>query len=112
MRAPGQVALLATRCFATDNAAPGIQSASRVSGAGLPLTMADRAWLDHVMIGAGAKVAGGTNLFGLYEVENAANLQDRLARAYVWTRVFPYSKTLIRLGIPAPDQRQQLECAL
>lgn len=72
----------------------------------------DRAWLDHVMVGAGAKAVGGTDLFGLYEVENAANLQDRLARAYVWTRVFPYSKTLIRLGVPAPDQRQQFESAL
>lgn len=72
----------------------------------------DRAWLDHVLVGTGAKAVGGTDLFGLYEVENAASLQDRLARAYVWTRVFPYSKTLIRLGVPAPDQRQQFESAL
>ncbi len=72
----------------------------------------DRIWLDHLMQGAKATVAGGTDLFGLYEVENAADLQDRLARSHVWTRIFPYSRTLIRLGMPAPDRRQQLEDAL
>ncbi len=72
----------------------------------------DRVWLDLLMKKAGAKVAGGTDLFGLYEVENAADLQDHLARSHVWTRVFPYSKTLIRLGMPAPDHREQLEDAV
>ncbi len=72
----------------------------------------DRVWLDLLMKKAGATVAGGTDLFGLYGVENAADLQDRLARSHVWTRIFPYSRTLIRLGMPAPDRRQQLEDAI
>jgi len=73
---------------------------------------ADRAWLDQVMVATGAEVAGGTDLFGLYRVERAADLQDRLARSHVWTRIFPYSDTLIRLGLPAPDRKHQLEAAL
>ncbi len=72
----------------------------------------DRAWLDTRMTKAGARVAGGTDLFGLYEVQDAAAWQDRLARGHVWTRVFPYSTTLIRLGVPAPDHRAQLDAAL
>mgnify|MGYP000014323088 CR=1 FL=1 len=68
--------------------------------------------LDALMIGRGAKVVGGTSLFRLYEVDDATRWQDRLARSHVWSRIFPYSKTWLRLGLPAPDRWSQLEAAL
>lgn len=71
---------------------------------------ADR--LDNLMTGKGAKVVGGTTLFRLYEVDDAAAWQDKLAQGHVWSRIFPYSKTWIRLGLPAPDGWEQLEAAL
>lgn len=72
----------------------------------------DAARLDQLMTGAGAKVVGGTSLFRLYEVEDAGVWQDDLASAHIWTRIFPYSDRWIRLGLPAPDQRDQLATAL
>ena len=68
--------------------------------------------LDALMIAAGARIAGGTTLFRLYEVNDAAAWQDRLARHHVWSRVFPYSGTWLRLGVPHPDRWGQLEAAL
>ena len=72
----------------------------------------DAARLDTLMTGAGAQVAGGTPLFRLYQVDNATRWQDRLARGQVWSRIFPYSDTYLRLGLPAPDRWDQLEAAL
>lgn len=72
----------------------------------------DSARLDAVMTARGAKRIGGTSLFRLYEVDNAARWQDRLARGHVWSRIFPYSTTWLRLGLPAPDRWSQLEAAL
>ncbi|SEP07861.1 L-threonine O-3-phosphate decarboxylase [Salinihabitans flavidus] len=72
----------------------------------------DAARLDALMKACGAVVAGGTPLFRLYEVDDAARWQEHLARARVWSRVFPYSPHLIRLGLPAPDRWPQLEDAL
>ena len=68
--------------------------------------------LDDLMLRNGAKLVGGTPLFRLYDVDDAANWQNRLAENHVWSRIFPYSKTWIRLGLPAPDQWDQLEAAL
>jgi cobalamin biosynthetic protein CobC len=73
---------------------------------------ADADRLDGLMTGAGATPAGGTSLFRLYEVDNAAAWQDRMAQHHVWSRIFPYSKTWLRLGLPAPDRWSQLERAL
>ena len=73
---------------------------------------ADRARLDDILTQAGATVEGGTDLFGLYAVDDAAAWQARLAKKHVWSRIFPYSDTLIRLGLPAPDRWTQLEQAL
>ena len=101
----------------------------QVSGPALTIgaaALADRDWadatrarlasdgnrLDALMIGRGAKVVGGTSLFRLYEVDDAARWQERLARGHVWTRIFPYSKTWLRLGLPAPDRWSQLEATL
>ena len=68
--------------------------------------------LDNLMLRKGAKLVGGTPLFRLYNVDDAAHWQNRLAENHVWSRIFPYSKTWIRLGLPAPDQWDQLEAAL
>ncbi len=64
---------------------------------------ADR--LDSLMTGAGASLVGGTTLFRLYDVDDAAIWQDRLAKAHIWSRVFPYSSRWLRLGLPGaqPD---------
>ncbi len=72
----------------------------------------DAARLDALMTDAGAKVAGGTLLFRLYRVTNAAAWQDRLARQHIWTRIFPYADDLIRLGLPAPGDWARVEAAL
>jgi len=72
----------------------------------------DAARLDGLMTKAGTELTGGTDLFRLYRVTDAAALQDRLARAHVWSRIFPYSTELLRLGLPAPDRWAQLEEAL
>ena len=53
---------------------------------------------------SGWSIEGGTALFRLYEVENAAATQDHFARHQIWTRIFPWSKTLIRFGLPGPDE--------
>lgn len=72
----------------------------------------DAARLDGLMTKAGAELTGGTDLFRLYRVNDAAALQVRLARAHVWSRIFPYSTELLRLGLPAPDRWAQLEEAV
>ena len=72
----------------------------------------DAARLDQIMTKAGATVVGGTTLFRLYDVGDAAKWQDRLARGHVWSRIFPYSDGWLRLGLPAPDRWEQLEAAL
>lgn len=71
---------------------------------------ADR--MDKLMAKAGASLIGGTTLFRLYDVGDAAAWQDQLARNQVWSRIFPYSSRWLRLGLPAPDQWDQLEAAL
>lgn len=71
----------------------------------------DATRLDGLMTGQGATLIGGTSLFRLYEVDDAVSWQNRLASHHVWSRVFPYSKTFLRLGLPAPDKWDQLEAA-
>ncbi len=90
-----------------------------VSGPALALgtaALADRAWadrarqrlardaarLDRMMRSTGAGLVGGTTLFRLYEVSDAALWQDHLARHHIWTRRFPYSDRWLRLGLPGP----------
>lgn len=72
----------------------------------------DSARLDDLMRAAGAETPRGTTLFRLYDVPDALAFQTRLARAQIWTRVFPYSTTLIRLGLPPQSGWSRLEAAL
>lgn len=71
----------------------------------------DASRLDALMATHG-RVVGGTTLFRLYDVGNAAAFQDRLARARIWSRIFPYSPRWIRLGLPHPERWSHLEKAL
>lgn len=73
---------------------------------------AETARLDDLMATKGATLVGGTTLFRLYEVDNATDWQNRLARAHIWSRVFPYSKIYLRLGLPPADGWGRLEAAL
>lgn len=70
---------------------------------------ADAARLDAL---TGWTLAGGTPLFRLYDVGDAAAMQDRLARHHIWTRIFPWSDRLIRLGLPDGAGWDRLERAL
>lgn len=74
--------------------------------------VADAARMDALMTGAGAAVAGGTTLFRLYDVGDAAAWQDRLARHRTLGRVFPYSDRWLRLGLPDGAGWARLEAAL
>ncbi len=73
----------------------------------------DAARLDALMKAARAEVVGGTPLFRLYQTGDAALWQDRLARHRIWTRIFPYSRQWIRLGLPGTEADWlRLEAAL
>ncbi|MEM8632747.1 MAG: threonine-phosphate decarboxylase CobD [Pseudomonadota bacterium] len=73
----------------------------------------DAARLDELMTRHGAVPTGGTPLFRLYDVDNAQDLHNRLCHHHILTRVFPYSASWIRLGLPdTEDDWQRLEGAL
>lgn len=67
--------------------------------------------LDQIMITKGAKHLGGTALFRLYEVDDAATWQRRLAAAQIWSRIFPYNDRWLRLGLPKPKDFNRIERA-
>tara|TARA_R110002020_G_scaffold327121_8_gene542959 strand:- start:6371 stop:7327 length:957 start_codon:yes stop_codon:yes gene_type:complete len=73
---------------------------------------ADAARVDTIAQDAGAKPLGGTTLFRLFDVPDAAQWQTRLAHHHIWSRVFPYNPRWLRLGLPAPDTWNRLEAAL
>lgn len=73
---------------------------------------ADATRLDALLQGIEAKVVGGTPLFRLYEVADARAAQAHLARARIWSRIFPYADHWLRLGLPGPDQWDRVEAAL
>lgn len=68
--------------------------------------------LDGLLESGGAKTIGGTSLFRLYEVDNAEQWQARLAHHHIWSRIFPYSKTWLRLGLPPTTGWDRLTTAL
>jgi len=81
------------------------------------IALADAAWaaatrerlaagaarLDGLAAAAGWGLVGGTGLFRLYGVGDAAAHRDRLARARIWSRAFPWSARWLRLGLPGPE---------
>jgi cobalamin biosynthesis protein CobC len=72
----------------------------------------DRSRLDRLMTAHGAVQVGGTDLFRLYTVDNATRWQEHLAKHHIWTRIFPWSETHLRLGLPTDHGWDQLEIAL
>lgn len=72
----------------------------------------DATQLDTLMEGTEAQVIGGTTLFRLYEVADAKAAQDHLARSHIWSRIFPYAPTWLRLGLPDTAGMSRLTAAL
>lgn len=73
----------------------------------------DASRLDALAEGAGWRPVGGTLLFRTYETGDAVAAQARLARAAIWSRVFPYSAGWLRLGLPGGEAAwARLEAAL
>jgi cobalamin biosynthesis protein CobC len=56
--------------------------------------------LDALADTAGWSLIGGTPLFRLYDVGNAAAVQERLAHAKIWSRIFGGKPGWLRLGLP------------
>jgi cobalamin biosynthesis protein CobC len=101
-----------------------------VSGAALEIgriALSDAAWADATRLrlaqeagridrlagGFGWQPGGGTTLFRLYETPDAVAAQDHLARYRIWSRIFPYSRHWLRLGLPGPaEEWQRLAAAL
>lgn len=68
--------------------------------------------LDALVQARGAELIGGTVLFRLFRVDDAARWQARLAEGRVWSRVFPYEPSWLRLGLPPATGWAQLDAAL
>ncbi|PYF07158.1 L-threonine O-3-phosphate decarboxylase [Rhodobacter viridis] len=101
-----------------------------VSGPALEIgrrALADRNWavatalrlgaetvrMDALAARLGWTLVGGTALFRTYATPDAAAAQDHLARAQIWSRVFPYSAQWLRLGLPGGEMEwMRLEKAL
>ncbi|MDV7269728.1 threonine-phosphate decarboxylase CobD [Thioclava sp. A2] len=74
---------------------------------------AEAARLDALAARAGWQLVGGTVLFRTYAAPDATEAQNQLARAHIWTRIFPYSAKWIRLGLPGTSEAwARLEAAL
>ncbi len=63
----------------------------------------DAVRLDGMLAAQGAVPSGGTSLFRLYDVADAAAWQRRLAQGHIWTRIFPYNPRWLRLGLPGDE---------
>lgn len=68
--------------------------------------------LDALAYAKGWSLVGGTPLFRTYATPDAPAAQEALAHHHVWSRIFPYSPTWIRLGLPAKDRWDQLARAM
>ncbi len=56
--------------------------------------------LDQYAALAGWDLVGGTHLFRTYHAPDAKRAQDFLGHARIWSRIFPYSRHWVRLGLP------------
>lgn len=65
---------------------------------------AETARMDGLAQQAGWRALGGTELFRLYRTPDAAAARAHLARAHIWSRIFPWSPHLLRLGLPGSDE--------
>ena len=65
--------------------------------------MRDAQRLDALVQAQGWTLVGGTPLFRLYDVGDAAAAQTRLAAARIWSRVFNDRPGWLRLGLPGDE---------
>ncbi|OAN73782.1 threonine-phosphate decarboxylase [Sulfitobacter pontiacus] len=73
----------------------------------------EAAQLDAMAARAGWVLIGGTPLFRTYATPDATAAQNALAAHHIWSRIFPYSDSWIRLGLPGPaGDWARLETAL
>lgn len=63
----------------------------------------EAARLDAICTRVGWQALGGTPLFRLFNTPDAAEAQAFLARAKIWSRIFPWHRGWIRLGLPGGD---------
>ena len=63
--------------------------------------------LDRLATASGWTLVGGTALYRTYETPSALAARDGLARQRIWSRVFPYSQTWLRLGLPGSETEWQ-----
>ena len=68
--------------------------------------------LDQLTSQAGWRLIGGTTLFRLYQMTDARQWQDHLARQFIWTRAFSYNSSWLRLGLPPASEWGRVEHAL
>ena len=68
--------------------------------------------LDQLATAAGWQIVGGTSLYRLYQMSDAAASQDHLARHQIWVRTFSYNANWLRLGLPSQTGWTRLEQAL
>lgn len=59
--------------------------------------------IDQIVESRGWIKRGGTALFRLYECRDAIAAQAELAGHAIWTRIFPWSDHLVRLGLPGTE---------
>jgi len=73
----------------------------------------DAARLDKIVAAAGLSVIGGTGLYRLINMPEAASLHTKFAEHRIWTRIFDEYPDWLRLGLPGtnPDFAR-LETAL
>jgi cobalamin biosynthetic protein CobC len=64
---------------------------------------ADAQRLDGMAKTVDWKLIGGTPLFRLYDVGDATAVQERLARARIWSRIFTERPNWLRLGLPGGE---------
>lgn len=75
--------------------------------------MSEADQLDAMARVAGWSLVGGTPLFRLYDTGDANAARDRLARAQIWSRAFPWSQGWLRLGLPGNENEwNRLQAAL
>ena len=68
--------------------------------------------LDQLATVAGWQIVGGTSLYRLYQMGDAAAWQDHLAIHQIWVRAFSYNANWLRLGLPPQTGWARLEQAL
>lgn len=68
--------------------------------------------LDTLLLAHVDQVLGHVPLFRTYVTEDAQELHQRLARHHIWTRVFPYNASWVRIGLPPNEGWKRLEAAL